>query len=57
MVSLQIVDHLASNKLMDIFQSAYIMYHSTESALLRVQNDILMDINNGNTVLLVLLDL
>ncbi len=34
-VALQIVDHLQANNLMDIFQSAYKMYHSTETALLK----------------------
>ncbi len=33
------------------------MYHSTETALLRVQNDILMQLDKGDAVLLVLLDL
>ncbi len=31
-VALQIVDHLEANNLMDIFQSAYRKYHSTETA-------------------------
>ena len=42
---------------MDFFQSAYKMYHSTETALLRVQNDILHDIDKKKVSLLVLLDL
>jgi retron-type reverse transcriptase len=42
---------------MDAFQSAYREGHSTESALLRVQNDILMELDQGNAMLLVLLDL
>jgi hypothetical protein len=56
-VATQLVDHLTKNKLMDAFQSAYREGHSTESALLRVQNDILMELDHGNAVLLVLLDL
>jgi exonuclease III len=56
-VALQIVDHLQANNLMDIFQSAYRKYHSTETALLRVQNDILMHLDNSDTVILILLDL
>ena len=39
------------------FQSAYKRYHSSETALLRVQNDILRSIDNGENVVLVLLDL
>jgi hypothetical protein len=39
------------------FQSAYRPLHSTETALLRVQNDILMQLDAGKGVLLCLLDL
>ena len=39
------------------FQSAYRKCHSTETALLRVQNDILMNMNCQHVTLLVLLDL
>ncbi len=56
-VALQIVDHLEANNLMDIFQSACRKYHSTETALLKVQNELLMRLDNPNTVILVLLDL
>ena len=56
-VASQLVQHLIKNDLNDMFQSAYKQGHSTETALLRVQNDILMELDNGNVVLLVLLDL
>ena len=39
------------------FQSAYRQFHSTETALLRVRNDILRAIDEGQEVVLVLLDL
>ena len=42
---------------MNLLQSAYKPFHSTESALLKVQNDILTDIDNRKGVILVLLDL
>ncbi len=42
---------------MDVFQSAYKIYHSIETALLRVHNDILMQLDKTNAVVLVLLDL
>ncbi len=42
---------------MDKFQSAYREGHSTETALLIVQNDILMELDKGKVVMLVLLDL
>ncbi len=57
MVAAHLVEHLCNNGLMDIFQSAYRISHSTETALLRVQNDILMETDKGNVVLLILLDL
>lgn len=40
-VYMQVNDHLNANELVDIFQSAYKVGHSTESALLRAENDIL----------------
>ncbi len=53
----QLVDHLLNNGVMDKFQLAYRECHSTETALLRVQNDILMELDKGKVVMLVLLDL
>ena len=43
--------------LSDTFQSAYKQYHSTETALIRVHNDILTAIDNRRTVILLPLDL
>ena len=40
-VANQLHDHLMCNNLMEKSQSAYRMFHSTETALLRVQNDLL----------------
>ena len=40
-VAKQLLKHMEENGLTEIFQSAYREYHSTETALLRVQNDIL----------------
>ncbi len=42
---------------MDTFQLAFRTYHSTETALLIVQNDILIYLDKSDTVMLVLLDL
>ena len=39
------------------FQSAYKPHHSTETALMRVQNDILMSLDNKRGVVLIMLDL
>ena len=53
----RLVNHILTCNLSDIFQSAYKKYHSTETALIRVQNDILQTIDQSGAVLLVLLDL
>ena len=50
-------DHLTAHKLYPKAQSSYRQYHSTETALLRVKNDILMNMNKQHVTLLVLLDL
>ena len=56
-VASQFIYHLRENKLEEIFQSAYKVGHSTESALLRVHNDVLCALDDGRCVMLVLLDL
>ena len=53
----QIVNHLQENALFDKLQSAYRSGHSTETALLKVVNDIVCDIDNGNVSFLTMLDL
>jgi hypothetical protein len=49
--------HLSSNSLLSPFQSAYRRFHSTESALLTVHNDIICSMDGGKVTALVLLDL
>ena len=53
----RLTEHMAKHTLADMNQSAYKAYHSTESALIKVKNDLMMSINNRQVVLLVLLDL
>ncbi|KAK3754683.1 hypothetical protein QZH41_015382 [Actinostola sp. cb2023] len=53
-VASQLNNHLCDNNLQELFQSAYKTGHSTESALIRVQNDVLRAIDD---VILLLLDL
>lgn len=53
----QVLKHLDDNNLLSKRQSAYRKHHSTETALLRVQNDILMALDSRQEVLLVMLDL
>ena len=56
-VDSQVTKHMDDNNLHEIFQSAYKPLHSTETAMLRVKNDILCALDEGNAVLLVCLDL
>ena len=56
-VCVQLVNHLDKNGLYEVFQSAYRQLHSTETALLRVQNDILQAVDSRGGTILVLLDL
>ena len=53
----KLIDHVLHNNLQEKFQSAYKPNHSTETALMRIQNDILMTLDNKRGVLLFLLDL
>ena len=45
------------NNIFPEFQNAYRQHHSTETALLKVKNDLLMNMDKGHVTLLVLLDL
>ena len=56
-VALRINEHLTRNKLQEVLQSAYREYHSTETALLKVQNDLLTVIDTDGGAILVLTDL
>src|SRR3977135_3127553 len=56
-VAKQLNGYLSSSVHYEAYQSAYQPHHSTETALLHVQNDILTSIDNKEITLLVLLDL
>ena len=56
-VSNQLEEHLSRNNLKDVFQSAYKRKHSTETALLKVNSDILSSCDSGKITILTLLDL
>ncbi len=53
----QLLEHLTNNNLGEPFQSAYKRYHSAETALFKVQNDILLAIDNRKCIVLLLLDM
>ena len=55
-VSSRISDHVRANNLSGTFQSAYKPFHGMETALLRVNNDILSAMDDGKITALVLLD-
>jgi hypothetical protein len=56
-VACQLNEHLVLNNALEPYQSAYCTGRSTESALLRVHNDIILALSDKRAVLLVLLDL
>ena len=56
-VAKQLQYYLNCINLFPVFQSAYRQNHSTETALLKVMNDILLNMNNRCVTLLILLDL
>ena len=56
-VSGKINEHLIKNSMFDSLQLAYRDNHSTETALIKVQNDILSALNAGSSAILLMLDL
>ena len=56
-VATRLNEHLSRNNLMEDMQYAYRQFHSTETALLHVKNDILIALDQRKMVSLVLLDL
>jgi hypothetical protein len=53
----QILNHCEDNAPLPTNQAAYRQFHSTETALVKVQSDILMSMDQREVTLLVLLDL
>ena len=54
---MQLNQYLSQNGLHEKFQSAYRQYHCTETALVRVQNDIMLALSERKVCLLLLIDL
>lgn len=57
MVYVQLQPFLANNNIHEKFQSGFKPSHSTETAFLQVQNDLLLAADAGNTVILLFQDL
>ena len=56
-IAARLSSHLSSHNLMSKLQSAYLKFHSSETALLYVQNDIFASLDAGHSTALLLLDL
>ena len=56
-VALQLNNYLMNNNLHENFQSAYKVHHSTETVMVKVQDDILHAIDGNKVVVLLMLDL
>ena len=52
----QVYDHMVSNAIFPTLQSSYRQFHSTETALIKVMNDILLKMNSQHVTMLILLD-
>ena len=53
----RIDEHIDKHKLREIYQSAYTKLHSTSTALIKVQTDLLQAFDQKKVAVLVLLDL
>ena len=56
-VAHKVQTYIQENNLHDVMQSAYRPYHSTETALLKIHNDVMIALDEGNEIILLLLDL
>ena len=56
-VASQFLKYIITNDLNEVLQSSYTRFHGTETALIKVQNDVLEAIDGKKCVMLVLLDL
>ena len=54
---LQLLDHTNSHNLCENLQSAYSWHHSTDTALIKIMNDLLLEADNQKLILMGFLDL
>jgi len=53
----QLSNYMTDNNLYEPCQSAYRKHHSTETALIKIMNDLLLALDDNKSILLVMLDL
>ena len=56
-MAVKLTSHIVNNYTDEMFQSAYKVFHSSETAPVKVHNDILRAVDNNDSVVLLLLDL
>ncbi len=56
-VAKQLDAHFENNEFLDVYQSTYRKFHSTETTLTKVQSDIIGVLDSGGFVVMILLDL
>ena len=56
-IAKQMTAHMLKHEKFEEFQSAYKANHSTETTLLKVFNDIMLNLDSGSRTFLILLDL
>lgn len=54
-MAVQLTDYTTKHHLGEMFQSAYKVFHSTKTALVKVQNDILRAVDANHSIILLLL--
>ena len=56
-MAVQLTNYIVNYRMNEVFQSAYKVVHSTETALVKGQYDILRAVDNNDFIVLLLLDL